>query len=1103
MSDALNSRYQSMRRATRQAFGGWALAFVLMGAAGFGCTGAVQLADAPSESRQGERIDDALCPATRDHAGRLPGVDDAHLRLDYWLSRPELAGLLDQVIVSDAARSAHNASIYRRAMGAGRMLVDLSEPFDETTELGVLNARFESFRGEFADGKYFNADGSTARPLVEGRLDSIAAFPAADASGNRSYRVAAGRVALRCAPTLASFYTESLDPAFDRNNCSTLHAGEPLVLLGRIHGLRLARSAYALGWIADDAPLSAPLTREAIAPFVHGESAEVTREMVVQGTTLAEGTRVVLVGAGSLPSAAEASTRTAPIPVVYAAAEGLKEAEIAVDSLRSRQEPLTRRTYLTYLFSMLGEPYAWGDEGGGRDCSRLVMDSLDAFGVRLPRQSSAQSYAGDFYVDVAAMDADEKLKILDAANQRGIVLLHFPGHIMVYLGRNEAGVPMAFHTFAEYYEPCTQDPRCASTDACAAKTLVRAHQTTVTTLALGEGTDRGSFFERVNRITVIGETPGDALEGVATLREPVPPVVPENGCTDTDERAIFSAPYHANLAQDTWISLVSDAAFGPAAMVARSPSGRVVELAAERRFGPPWALVARTRLDEVGTWRVVVGDGTSVLACKDVRVRSARTAVAGGGEHAWPLRNAWDRRFENYFSFFVSELSRYPLDEGRTWGNLHDLLREASKNPLFDYLGRGEEQALTLQPDCADLPYVLRAYFAWKMGLPFAYRSCSRGREGRPPMCGDPQTNLQSRAAPGPVEAFQHFARRSVMSGVHSGNGRTSPVDSQTDLYPVPLTRDALRPGVVYADPDGHVMMIARWEAQGRTGTGQLIAIDAQPDGTIGLRPFWRGTFGFRPETDSVGAGFKAFRPVIVGRDGVVRTLLNEELQEGRWYYPHSLVAYEGNADAFYDTMDALISPRPLDAWGAQLRLIDALEASFAARVRAVELGTDYMRRAQWREVTMPRGYAIFETSGPWEDFATPSRDLRLLIAMDAALGFVDRLARNPEHYGLSEGDVSAAQAELREKLREELAARTVTYTRSDKTPWTLTLAELAARRTRFEVAYNLNDCPEYRWGAEVGSEEYAPCAGRASDAQQQRLAEYQAWFSARRRPAR
>src|SRR6185437_13584823 len=36
---------------------------------------------------------------------------------------------------------------------------------------------------------------------------------------------------------------------------------------------------------------------------------------------------------------------------------------------------------------------------------------------------------------------------------------------------------------------------------------------------------------------------------------------------------------------------------------------------------------------------------------------------------------------------------------------------------------------------CADFVYFLRAYFAFKMGLPFGYSNCSRGFGGRPPKC--------------------------------------------------------------------------------------------------------------------------------------------------------------------------------------------------------------------------------------------------------------------------------------------------------------------------------------------------------------------------------
>ena len=48
----------------------------------------------------------------------------------------------------------------------------------------------------------------------------------------------------------------------------------------------------------------------------------------------------------------------------------------------------------------------------------------------------------------------------------------------------------------------------------------------------------------------------------------------------------------------------------------------------------------------------------------------------------------------------------------------------------------GEDQmGMVIRPDCADLPYFLRAYFAFKMGLPFGYSKCSRGGGGAAPTC--------------------------------------------------------------------------------------------------------------------------------------------------------------------------------------------------------------------------------------------------------------------------------------------------------------------------------------------------------------------------------
>ena len=52
----------------------------------------------------------------------------------------------------------------------------------------------------------------------------------------------------------------------------------------------------------------------------------------------------------------------------------------------------------------------------------------------------------------------------------------------------------------------------------------------------------------------------------------------------------------------------------------------------------------------------------------------------------------------------------------------------------------------------------------------------------------------------------------------------------------------------------------------------------------------------------------------------------------------------------------------------------------------------------------MSNGASIFETTGPWEDYSTPARDFRLLIAIDVVRGFPDHFARRAARYLLPGG---------------------------------------------------------------------------------------------------
>ena len=74
----------------------------------------------------------------------------------------------------------------------------------------------------------------------------------------------------------------------------------------------------------------------------------------------------------------------------------------------------------------------------------------------------------------------------------------------------------------------------------------------------------------------------------------------------------------------------------------------------------------------------------------------------------WPVRDEWNRGTENLYSAWIEKLFDAPLDQELSWPALHEVLRDKSRNFLFNHLGLGEdEKKLIYQPDCADLPYFL------------------------------------------------------------------------------------------------------------------------------------------------------------------------------------------------------------------------------------------------------------------------------------------------------------------------------------------------------------------------------------------------------------
>jgi hypothetical protein len=547
----------------------------------------------------------------------------------------------------------------------------------------------------------------------------------------------------------------------------------------------------------------------------------------------------------------------------------------------------------------------------------------------------------------------------------------------------------------------------------------------------------------------------------------------------------------------------------------------------EGAAGPPFLWMLTVDDAKVGMSHVaLIGSqacGSRTFASLDVIV-SDRTELAPlrpPPKGLWLTRRSWSPPYENLYSAWVAHLFRAPPGELPSWRALDEVISDRSRNFLFDHLGAAEDEPkMALRPDCADLPYFLRAYFSFKLGLPFGWSNCSRGDSTGPPTCrsfatseepfGDadggpeilPPWADRGRASGSPdnnAKRIGDMLRTTLADAVQSGAGRTRAESEETDYYPVSLTLESLRPGTIFADPYGHVLVVAARVDQTPSSAGALFAVDAQPDGTVSRKRFWRGNFLFAVDPILGSAGFKRFRPVVRDRgSGRLRHARNGELSD----YSSS-DQYGGGIEGFYDKVEDLLSPAPLEPTQALLLTLQALEEQVRARVISVENGRRFLAdRAAAAE--MPEGEKIFETVGAWEDFATPSRDLRLLIAIDVMLALPESVTRRPYRFRMPEErsgpEVSAGLEEL---LARQLSDRRFAYVRTDGSEWPLTLKDVVDRRSALEMAYDPNDCVEARWGAPPGSDESSTCRAHAPADQLARMVDYRVWFHERRRPAR
>lgn len=421
------------------------------------------------------------CPARRIVGGRLPGVTARHETLDYWLRVLGARHDLDRPLL-------HARDVARQRALAARFGADdaaLAAPLDERALRAQVASLVDLLHQRAARGRWLDAGGHRLDPIRLPRPDPAALVFAPQ------LHVALQRTLLRCTPLPRTLRdAEDADRSDDVNACSAVAPQEVVQILAEGPGtLRLARTGYALGWIAADASLSPPLAPDVAAAFAGAgvRDRRVRATKAVRLDVIPRG-RVGVPAGALLPLAPGRTDR-----VLVATRDGVVTARRAAGLAPVPRVP-NRRTVLEAAFAAMGEPYGFGG-AGGTDCSALLRDAFAAAGVALPRHSADQARAGVVSVDLRGLTAAERQARLDAADARGLVLMHLPGHVALYLGRDANGVPMALHALGSYRTPCA-DGR--------GETRQVVRRVVTSRLDLGAGTREGSLLERLDTLAVLG-----------------------------------------------------------------------------------------------------------------------------------------------------------------------------------------------------------------------------------------------------------------------------------------------------------------------------------------------------------------------------------------------------------------------------------------------------------------------------------------------------------------------------------------------------------------------------------------------------------------------
>lgn len=424
----------------------------------------------------------------------------------------------------------------------------------------------------------------------------------------------------------------------------------------------------------------------------------------------------------------------------------------------------------------------------------------------------------------------------------------------------------------------------------------------------------------------------------------------------------------------------------------------------------------------------------------------------------WEIHNlTWENKHELAYQEFV-----HTLGIGRKKGHCKttdQCLRSPIANPLYHKMNPSRLKSIF--SDCADLPFILRAYFSWMNDLPFSYPTDMVAAKTLSRKTKDIRYSKFGNI----ITAKKHIRYgdninrilQDVTDTISTASFRTNASKNDfgnlfRDTYPVDIDRKSIVPGTVLYDPNGHVAVV-----YDVTATGKILLIDAHPDNSLSAI-----TYGekFSRTSEKIGGGFSNFRPFSINGN-IITSKKNVDLPGySLIQFQKGPFIYKGQEYPFYEYVrrrlaDGDIIYNPISEF---INLLDELCQDIKYREDAVNVSLKANLQNRPHPQFLPEN--IYGADGDWEAYATPARDARLRASVREIKALLTKVIKG---YANNDTRIDYPGTDLVLDLREIYLEKSKSCTVKPTLGSLINLDTILINL--FALSFDPYHCAELRWG--------------------------------------